>query len=208
LAVKLRLTRKGKRKQPFYRIVAVDSRVRRNGKYLDKIGHYNPIADPAEIVVDEQKALHWLKRGAIPTDTVKSIFSRKGIMLKWHFIKQGYDEAKATEEYKKWELLQLERQKKEEALAAQAKRAQQTSESVEEAAPETEQPPAATEPAELSTEAETATEAITTEAEQTPEAKTTDEGQEPKTAESEAESTPVETPPVEQPAPDESKPKE
>jgi len=122
LAVKLRLARMGKKKQPFYRIVAADSRSRRNGKYIEKIGYYNPITNPAEIVIDEQRAFYWLKNGAIPTETVKSLFSKKGILLKWHHTKHGHDEAKVEEEYKKWELLQLERKKREEALAAQAQR--------------------------------------------------------------------------------------
>lgn len=137
MAVKLRLTRKGKKKQPFYRIVAADSRSRRDGKYIEKIGYYNPITNPAEVVIDEEKVFYWLKNGAIPTDTVENLFSKKGIMLKWHHIKQGHDDAKVEEEYKKWELLQLERQKREEALAAQAKREQEPEVTEEEPASET-----------------------------------------------------------------------
>ncbi|UCE06843.1 MAG: 30S ribosomal protein S16 [bacterium] len=136
MAVKLRLTRMGKKKQPFYRIVAADSRARRDGKYIEKIGHYNPIANPAEIVINEQRAFYWLKNGAIPTETVKSLFTQKGIMLKWHYMKHGQDEAKIEEEYKKWELLQLERQKREEAFAEQAKREGEQKTDAEESAPE------------------------------------------------------------------------
>ena len=136
MAVKLRLARRGKKKQPFYRIVAADSRSRRDGKYIEKIGFYNPITNPAEIVIDEEKAFYWLKNGAIPTETVANLFSKKGIMLKWHHIKQGNDQTKVEEEYKKWELLQLERQKREEALAAQTKRAQKEKISEEEPTPE------------------------------------------------------------------------
>jgi len=109
----------GKKKQPFYRIVAADSRTRRDGKYLEKIGHYNPLTDPADIVINEERAFYWLKNGAIPTDTVRSLFSRKGIMLKWHLMRAGYDQARMEEEIKKWELLQLEKRKRAEALAAQ-----------------------------------------------------------------------------------------
>jgi len=122
LAVKLRLTRRGKKKQPFYRIVAADSRAPRDGKYIEKVGHYNPLTHPAEIVIDEERVFYWLKNGAIPTETVKNLFSKKGIMLKWGLMKQGADENKVEEEYKKWEVLQLERQKRLEALAAQAER--------------------------------------------------------------------------------------
>ncbi|OQX96775.1 30S ribosomal protein S16 [candidate division KSB1 bacterium 4572_119] len=122
MAVKLRLTRRGKKKQPFYRIVAIDSRTARDGKYLDKIGHYNPLTNPAEIIIDEEKSFYWLKNGAVLTDTVKNLFSKKGIMLKWSLMKKGADDQKIEEEFKKWELLQIEREKKQEALKAQESR--------------------------------------------------------------------------------------
>ena len=122
MAVKLRLTRLGKKKQPFYRIVAVDSRTRRDGKYIEKVGHYNPLPDPAEVLVDEEKVIQWLKKGATPSDTVKNLLTKKGILLKWDLIKRGCDQAKIEEEFKKWELIQLENQKKAEALKAQSKR--------------------------------------------------------------------------------------
>ncbi len=137
MAVKLRLARIGKKKQPYYKIVAADSRTRRDGKYIEKIGHYNPLNNPAEIIIDEEKAFYWLKNGAIPTDTVKSLFSQKGLMLKWHYIRDGHGEAKIGEEYKKWELLQLERKRREEALAAQAQRKQKPKASEEAPIPET-----------------------------------------------------------------------
>ena len=74
MAVKLRLMRLGRKGQPFYRIVAVDSRKRRDGAYIEKIGHYNPLRRPAEVVVDDDKALKWLNRGAQPSDTVRDLF--------------------------------------------------------------------------------------------------------------------------------------
>lgn len=131
MAVKLRLTRRGKKKQPFYRIVAADSRAPRDGKYIEKIGHYDPLTNPADIVIDDDKAVYWLKNGAIPTDTVKNLFSKNGLWMKWSLIKQGADEKKVEEELKKWEMLQLERQKKREALAAQEKREQEKLEAKE-----------------------------------------------------------------------------
>ena len=118
MPVKLRLHRMGKKKQPFYRIVAVDSRDRRDGMYLEKVGHYNPIVNPAEVVIDREKALKWLNRGAVPTDTVRSFLRRQGILLEWDLRRKGLDDEKVTEELKKWEVLQLERQKKLEAKAA------------------------------------------------------------------------------------------
>lgn len=83
MAVKLRLTRMGAKKRPMYRIVASDSRVKRDGKYLELIGTYNPLTDPAEVKINEELALKWLNIGAIPSDTVKSLFSKAGIMKKF-----------------------------------------------------------------------------------------------------------------------------
>lgn len=122
MAVTLRLRRIGKKKQPFYRIVAINSRAARGGRYIENIGTYNPLTNPAKIELKEDRALYWLKQGAIPSDTVRSFLRRKGILLKWHLIKRGVDEAGIEEELKKWEVLQLERQKRREALAEQKKR--------------------------------------------------------------------------------------
>lgn len=83
MAVKLRLTRMGAKKRPMYRIVASDSRVKRDGKYLELIGTYNPLTDPAEVKINEELALKWLNTGAIPSDTVKSLLSKAGIMKKF-----------------------------------------------------------------------------------------------------------------------------
>lgn len=131
MAVKLRLTRRGKKKQPFYRIVAADSRTARDGKYIEKIGLYNPLPDPAEILIDEKKVFYWLNQGAIPSDTVKNLLSKKGIILKWSLKKKGLEEAKIEEEFNKWEAIQIEQQKKKEALAAQADREKQEKNSKE-----------------------------------------------------------------------------
>lgn len=87
MAVKLRLRRMGAKKRPFYRIVAADSRSPRDGKFIDIIGTYDPLTEPATINIDEEKALKWLNNGAKPSDTVKNLFSKKGIMAKWHQTK-------------------------------------------------------------------------------------------------------------------------
>lgn len=84
MAVKLRLKRMGAKKRPFYRIVAADSRVTRDGKFIELIGTYNPIVEPAEIKINEEIALKWLNTGATPTDTVRDLFSKQGIMKKFH----------------------------------------------------------------------------------------------------------------------------
>lgn len=84
MAVKMRLKRMGAKKAPFYRIVVADSRSPRDGKFIELIGTYNPLVTPAEIKVNEELALDWLSKGAIPTDTVKNILSKAGIMEKFH----------------------------------------------------------------------------------------------------------------------------
>ena len=89
MAVKMRLKRMGAKKAPFYRVVVADSRSPRDGKIIELIGTYNPLTKPAEIKLDEAKALEWLKKGAIPTDTVKNLLSNEGIMKKFHEEKQG-----------------------------------------------------------------------------------------------------------------------
>lgn len=83
MAVKLRLTRLGKVKQPMYRIVATDSRVKRDGEYIELVGTYNPITKPATVNISEEVALKWLNNGAIPSDTVKNLFQNAGIMKKF-----------------------------------------------------------------------------------------------------------------------------
>ncbi len=84
MAVKLRLLRMGAKKKPFYRVVAADSRIKRDGKYIELVGTYNPVTSPAEVKINEEVALKWLNDGAIPTDTVRSLFSKQGIMEKFH----------------------------------------------------------------------------------------------------------------------------
>ena len=82
MAVKMRLTRLGDKKSPTYRIVVVDSRKARDGEYIDKIGHYNPTAQPAEIVIDSDKAKDWLAKGVQPTETVRALLLNAGIIEK------------------------------------------------------------------------------------------------------------------------------
>ena len=94
MAVKLRLKRMGSKKRPFYRVVAADSRSPRDGRFIEEVGYYNPITEPAEVKIDEEKALKWLKDGAIPTDTVRDLFSKNGIMKKFHESKMTKKEEK------------------------------------------------------------------------------------------------------------------
>ena len=78
--VKIRLKRMGANKKPFYRVVVADSRAPRDGKFIEENGYYNPMTDPADIKIDEEKAQKWLRTGAQPTDTVKKLFQKSGIL--------------------------------------------------------------------------------------------------------------------------------
>ena len=93
MAVKIRLTRIGRHKDPFFRIVAVDSRSARDGKPVEQIGYFDPEKGVENAVIDEEKALKWLNLGAIPSDTVRAMFSRKGIMTKYAESKKGEKKA-------------------------------------------------------------------------------------------------------------------
>jgi small subunit ribosomal protein S16 len=89
MATSIRLTRMGRKQAPFYRLVVADSRVRRDGDYIDSLGHYNPMPDAYELSVDHAKAMEWLGRGAQPTDTARSLLRNEGVLLRWHLTKAG-----------------------------------------------------------------------------------------------------------------------
>jgi small subunit ribosomal protein S16 len=97
MPVKIRLQRHGKKGKPFYWIVAADARSKRDGKYLEKIGTYNPNTNPATINLDVDTAVQWLENGAQPTDTARAILGYKGAMLKRH-LKGGVKKGALTEE--------------------------------------------------------------------------------------------------------------
>ena len=94
MAVKMRLKRMGAKRRPFYRIVVADSRFPRDGRFIETIGTYNPICEPAEIKIDEELALKWLSNGAEPTDTVKNLFKKVGINEKFHKQRNTKKESK------------------------------------------------------------------------------------------------------------------
>ena len=87
MAVKIRLKRMGSKKKPFYRIVVADSRSPRDGRFIETVGTYNPLKNPAEVVLKEEDVLNWLQKGAQPSDTVRNILSKEGIMQKHHDAK-------------------------------------------------------------------------------------------------------------------------
>ena len=87
MSVKIRLKRMGSKKNPFYRIVVADSRSPRDGRYIENVGTYNPLKEPAEVVLKEELVLDWLSKGAQPSDTVRNILSNEGLMKKHHDAK-------------------------------------------------------------------------------------------------------------------------
>jgi len=84
MAVRIRLKRIGAKKSPFYRVVVADSSSPRDGRFIEEIGYYNPLTQPIEVKIDEEKALKWMQEGAKPSDTVRSLFSKAGLMKKLH----------------------------------------------------------------------------------------------------------------------------
>ncbi len=106
MPVKLRLQRHGKKGKPFYWLVAADARAKRDGKFLDKVGIYNPNTNPATIELDVDSAVKWLENGAQPTDTARNILSKKGVMLKYHLLggvrKGALTEEQAEEKFQAW----------------------------------------------------------------------------------------------------------
>ncbi len=105
MAVKLRLRRMGKKKQPVYKVVAADSRSPRDGKFLEAIGLYNPKSNPALVDINEQRALYWLGVGAQPTETVRSLLSKQGILLKKELLKKKLSEEEIANKISDWQKL-------------------------------------------------------------------------------------------------------
>ncbi|QAA81806.1 30S ribosomal protein S16 [Aequorivita sp. H23M31] len=106
MPVKLRLQRHGKKGKPYYWIIAADSRMKRAGRYLEKLGHYSPTTNPAQIELDVDSAVKWLQNGAQPTDTVRAILSYKGALLKNHLAggvrKGALTEEQAETKFNEW----------------------------------------------------------------------------------------------------------
>ena len=97
MPARIRLQRHGKKNQPFYHIVVADGRAPRDGKFIEKIGTYNPMTNPAQIVLDIDSAVQWLKNGAQPSDTAKRILSYKGVLLKRH-LQRGVEKGAISQE--------------------------------------------------------------------------------------------------------------
>jgi len=112
LAVTIRLTRMGRKKRPYYRIVVTDSRAPRDGRYIECLGTYDSMDNPAGVKIEEARAHYWLDHGAVPSDTVKSLLRHRGILLKRNLKKRGFDEIKIEEELKNWEAVRIEHLRK------------------------------------------------------------------------------------------------
>ena len=106
MAVKIRLKRMGSKKKPFYRIIATDSRMPRDGRFIETLGYYNPMTEPADIKIKEDLVFKWMRRGAVPTTSTEQILRSTGVMKKWSLLKRGvspeeldakYEELKAGE---------------------------------------------------------------------------------------------------------------
>ncbi len=128
MPVKIRLARHGRKRRAFYHIVVADSRAPRDGKYIEKIGVYNPTTDPATIELDFDKAVDWMNKGAKPTDTCQAILSYKGVLLKRHLLKGvakgALTEEQAEEKFNTW------KEEKETKIQAKIDRLKNESESV------------------------------------------------------------------------------
>lgn len=127
MSVRIRLTRAGRKKVPHYRIVVIDSHNRRDGAYLDQIGTYHPRYQPAQLNIDEKKALKWLMVGAKPSDTVHSLLSGQGILLQYDLMKKNSLPDAIAESLSKWRTVKAERDARR-AQTRQAKRKAKTPE--------------------------------------------------------------------------------
>ncbi|WP_053956976.1 30S ribosomal protein S16 [Inediibacterium massiliense] len=89
MSVKIRLKRMGAKKKPFYRVVVADSRSPRDGRFIEEVGYYNPVVEPVVVKIDDEKAIKWLQNGAQPTDTVKGLFKKYGVLEKFEQSKKA-----------------------------------------------------------------------------------------------------------------------
>ena len=122
MATKIRLKRIGRRNRPFYRMVVMDSRKRRDGAAIEQLGWYNPIDTDHSYDLDQDRILHWLGEGAEPTDAAKKLLRGAGISHRWHLMKQGLNESDIEKEMKKWEL------NREDVLKSRTERAEKQAE--------------------------------------------------------------------------------
>ena len=104
MSTKIRLKRIGRRNRPFYRLIVIDSRKRRDGAAIEQVGWYYPIDPENSYKIKDDRILHWLGEGAIPSNAVKKLMKREGLALRWHMMQEGVEEKEIEKELKKWEL--------------------------------------------------------------------------------------------------------
>ena len=155
MAVKIRLKRMGRKNRPFYRLIAIDSRKRREGLEIERLGWYNPLKENFSYQLDEERVLYWLKKGAQPSDATKGIFKRSGLSYKWHLISIGKKDSEIETLMEEW----AKNQESRESAKAEQKKLKKTAASIDDtvtkepvsAEPASEEPaaeePAAEEPA-------------------------------------------------------------
>ncbi|MBE0565636.1 MAG: 30S ribosomal protein S16, partial [Krumholzibacteria bacterium] len=102
VATTIRLTRMGRKKRPFYRLVVLDSRKRRDGAYLANLGYYNPFAEPAEVDLHTDEIIGWMSKGATLSETAKSLLRAEGVLFKYSLVKQGLDQAAVDAKVAEW----------------------------------------------------------------------------------------------------------
>lgn len=137
MAVRIRLMRMGRKKKPFYRIVVIDSKARRDGAYIERVGYYDPLTNPATVKIEREKVLSWLEKGAIPSETVFNLLQKEGIALEWHLVKNKVDSKAANIELQKWSLLKKVPVTKIEAATEMAENVEEVEEPVEPKSEET-----------------------------------------------------------------------
>jgi small subunit ribosomal protein S16 len=130
--VRIRLRREGKKGYPVYKLVAADIRSPRNGGYIEALGQYNPNLNPVVVTLKENRIEHWLKKGARPTDTVRTILQRNGFWLRWTLTRQGKDENVVKSVVERWQMQQAEKARRE--ADRRARRAERKKKAAAEAA--------------------------------------------------------------------------
>ncbi len=136
MSVKIRLTRFGRKKRPFYRIVVTDTRSPRDGRYLECLGTYEALTNPSAVKVEESRVNYWLDKGAVPSDTVRSLLKHKGILVRRNLKKRGFEETRIEEEVKKWEAVQVDRSRRAGEKTRVSKKARDKAAKAAEAKPE------------------------------------------------------------------------
>jgi len=170
----IRLTRMGRKKRPFYRLIVTDSRNRRDGAYLANLGYYDPFADPYEAKLHEEEILTWLRKGATMSDTARSLVQREGILYRWDLERKGLEAGEIAAKVAIWRADATSREAARAAAKADAERAAKEAEAAKKAAEEEERK--AAEAAEAADKAKAEVEAAAAEAaEEAPEAESADE---------------------------------